>query len=78
MSKIMLEIDTEQIERAMEMIPVEEQARLEKRLWTLQMERIVGKMRKSAKKNKITDREVRKICEEVRQELYEKKNQSGN
>jgi hypothetical protein len=33
------------------MIPVEEQARLEKRLWTLQMERIVGKMRKSAKKN---------------------------
>jgi len=78
MGKVMLEMDIKQIEKAIEKISPEEQERLERKLWRLQMDNIVAKMRKSAKKNKITDKKIRKICEEVRQEMYERKTKSSS
>jgi len=78
MQKVMIEMDIKQIEEAIEKISPEEQEKLERKLWRLQMDNIVAKMRKSAKKNKITDKKIRKICEEVRQEMYERKAKSSN
>ncbi|MCK4244745.1 MAG: hypothetical protein KAX20_03875 [Candidatus Omnitrophica bacterium] len=74
----MVEMDIKQIEKAIEGISPQEQKRLERKLWALQMDNIVAKMRKAAKKNKITDKKIRKICEEVRQEMYERKPKSSN
>ena len=49
-----------------------EQKELERKLWAIRMDRLVGKMRKNARKNKVTQTRINKICEQVRQQLYEK------
>jgi len=38
----------------------------------MQMERLSAKMRKAAKKNKITQKELDKMCDEARTKVYEK------
>ena len=76
MGKVTVELDTREIEKALERISPVEQKRLERKLWALCMDGIVAKMRKNARKNKVTNREVNRICEDVRQEIYEGKAKS--
>ena len=76
MGRITVELDTTEIEKALEKISPIEQKRLEKKLWALCMDRLVTKMRKNAIKNKVASREVKQICENVRQEIYEGKTKS--
>jgi len=77
MGKITIEVDIRQIEKAIEKLSPEDQRKLEEKLWRLQMENIVRKMRRFARENKITERQIKKLCEEVRQELYEEKIKGG-
>ena len=77
MGKITIEVDIKQIEKAIEKLSPEDQRKLEEKLWRLQMENIVRKMRRFARENKITERQIKKLCEEVRQELYEEKIKGG-
>jgi len=78
METITVEINVKQLEKAIEKISPDEQERLERRLWALRMDNLITKMRKTAQKNKIAEKEIRKVCEDVRQETYEKKTKDGN
>jgi len=72
MPQIAIEIRPEQIEQVIREMSPAEQKELERKLWAIRMDRLVGKMRKNARKNKVTQAKINKICEQVRQELYEK------
>lgn len=74
MAKVALEIKPIQVESIIKQMSPAEQREIERKLWAIRMDTLVAKMRKNAKKNKITAKEIRRICEEVRQELYEKRN----
>lgn len=78
MNKILIEVSAKQIEKAIKKLPLEEQIRISNKIWEMQIEPIVKKMRKFAKKNKINSLRIKKICEEVRKELYEKTSKGGN
>jgi len=72
MPQIAIEIKPEQIEQAIRQMSPAEQKELERKLWAIRMDRLVSKMRKNAQKNKVTQAQINRICERVRQELYEK------
>jgi len=78
MEKVTIEVDIKQLEKIIERLPQKEQKRLAEKLWKIQMENILKKVRKAATKNKITEKKIKEVCEEVRQEIYEKKIKSGN
>ena len=78
MEKVTVEVDVKQLEKIIERLPQKEQKRLAEKLWKIQMENILRKVRKAATKNKITEKKIKEVCEEVRQEIYEKKIKSGN
>ncbi len=78
MEKVTIEVDIKQLEKIIERLPQKEQKRLAEKLWKIQMENILRKVRKAATKNKITEKKIKEVCEEVRQEIYEKKSKSGN
>ena len=46
--------------------------RLERETWAVRLERIVSRMRERAARHPISDDEIRRICEEVRPERYER------
>lgn len=77
MAKVALELNIEQLENVITQLRPEERQRIEDKLWALEFEQIVSKMRANAKKNKITQKDIDQVCEEVRQELYEKRLKSG-
>lgn len=74
MAKVAITIEPKQIESIFRQLSPTEQIEIERKLWAIRMDTIVSKMRSNAKKNKITEKEITKICKEVRQELYEKRN----
>jgi hypothetical protein len=74
MAKVAIEIGPIQVESIIKQMSPAEQREVERKLWAIRMDTLVTKMRKNAKKNKITAKEIQRICEEVRQELYEKRN----
>lgn len=78
MAKVAIEIDMKQLENTIAKLSPEQQKEIAKKLWAIRIERISEKMRKAAKKNKVTQKDIDRICEEVRQELYEKRIKSSN
>lgn len=73
MSKVSIELNAEQVEAIVRQMDPVEQSKIERSLWATRMDTIVDKIRKNVRKNRITEKEISKICEEVRQELYEKR-----
>lgn len=73
MAKALHELTFKQIETAIEKLPLEQQQELARRLWVMRFEKLSEKMRRAAKKNKITQKDIDRVCEDVRQELYEKR-----
>lgn len=78
-NNITLEISPSQVESLVERLPIESKIRLVRRLeketWAKRLDTIVQRMRKHIKEKGITDKEIDRICEEVRKERYAK-NQS--
>jgi Mg/Co/Ni transporter MgtE len=76
---ITLELSPSQVESLVERLPLEDKIRLVRRLeketWAKRLGVVVEKMRKHVKEKGITDKEIDRICEEVRKERYAK-NQS--
>lgn len=70
---ITVEIPFEQITQIMKQLTPVQKKEIERKLWADQMDSLVSKMRRNARKNKITDKKIYQVCEEVRQELYEKR-----
>jgi len=60
------------IDELINVLTPEQQKILSDKLWATRIERISQKMRKSAKKNKVTRIEIQKMCEEAREKVYEK------
>lgn len=73
MAKVAIELNIEQLENMITQLGPEERKRIEDKLWALEFDQLVSRMRANAKKNKITQKDIDRVCEEVRQELYEKR-----
>ena len=71
---ITLEISPNQVEKLIERLPLESKIRLVRRLeketWAKRLDTIAQRMRKHVKQKGVTDREIDRICEEVRKERY--------
>lgn len=73
MPQIAIEIRPEQIEQAIRQMNEQARKKLVNNLLSEDFDSAVKKFRKNIKKNKITQKEIYRICEDARQELYEKR-----
>lgn len=72
MPQVTVELNLKQIENAIERLTPEQQKEIARKIWAIRIDRISEKMRKSAKKNKLTENSIKKMCEEARKKVYEK------
>ncbi len=82
MSKITIEIDKRQIERAINQLKTEEKLEiLEELARETRKERwggLVAAVRRRYRKTPVASGEIKRVCENVRKKQYEKKAKSGN
>jgi len=82
MAKVTIDLAPEQIKEAFEKLPTKEKVRLieefEKATRRLRWEALIAKIRARAKKSPISQKEINRVCEEVRQELYEERTKSSS
>jgi len=71
--QIAIEIKPKQIEQIIKQLDDRTRKKLIDKLIEEDFDRAVRKLRKNVKKNKISQAQIYKICEEVRQKLYEKR-----
>lgn len=74
MSKVLIEVNPEQISKAIDRLSIRDKIRLVRRLenetWAQRLDEVVGRIRKRFKENPISDKEITRICEETRRRLY--------
>ncbi len=70
-NKIAVEVPID-VDQLLKQLNAKQQQMLSDKLWAIRIERISQKLRSSVKKNKITQKEIRKWCEEARKKVYEK------
>lgn len=74
MSKVLIEVNPEQINRAIDRLSIGDKIRLIRRLenqtWAQRLDEVVGPIRKRFRENPISDKEITRICEETRRRLY--------
>lgn len=82
MSKITIDLAPKQIKEAFEKLPTKEKIRLveefERETRKERWDTIVTKIRARFKKNPISQKEINRICEEVRRDLYERRTKGSN
>ena len=82
MSKITIELAPEQIKEAFEKLPTKEKIRLvgefERETREERWDVLVSRIRLRFRKTPISQKEINRICEEVRKDLYEKRAKSTN
>jgi len=73
---VSIEINTQQIESAVEKLGITEKLKiirkLEKETRRVRWDSFISKIRKRFAKNPISDSEITKVCEQARQERYER------
>ncbi len=82
---VALNLDIKQVEnlveKLVEKLNINQKIRLVRKLeeetWQKRMKQIVANVRQRAKKNPISRKEITRICEDVRQELYEERIKSS-
>ena len=81
-NKVVLELNINQVEKLVDNLPIEDKIRLARKLetqtWPVRLDAVVGRVRKRFKKIPISDKEIRQICEETRQRLYDERTKSCN
>lgn len=70
-NKIAVEVPID-VDQLLKQLNPKQQQMLSDKLWAIRIERLSQKLRSSVKKNKITQKEIRKWCEEARKKVYEK------
>ena len=70
-NKIAVEVPID-IDQLLAQLTTKQQQILSEKLWAIRIERISQKMRNSARKNKLTQKDIRNMCEEARKKVYEK------
>jgi len=73
MAQIAIEIKPEQIEQAIRQMSEQARKKLIDDLLAEDFDSAMKKFRQNIKKNRITQKEIYQICEDVRQKLYEKR-----
>jgi len=73
-NKVTLELNPNEVEKLVEKLSIEDKIRLvrklEKQTWAKRLDEVVSRIRKRFKQSPISDKEIRRICEETRQRLY--------
>lgn len=81
-NKVTLELNPKEVEELVEKLSIEDKIRLVRRLenetWAKRLDEVVSRIRKRFKRNPISDREIRRICEETHQRLYNERTKSRN
>jgi len=76
MQTVSIRIDVKQIENVIKQMNINEKLKLfnelEKETRRERWNELVSKIRERYKKNPISDKEINRTCEEVRQQMYEK------
>ncbi len=79
---VRIEINIKQIESAIKKLSVSEKLKLirklERETRRARWNELISKIRQRFAKNPISDAEIRKICEQVRQKRYERNNKSSS
>jgi phosphotransacetylase len=70
MGKVMVEIDTNQIEKALEKLNEKERSRIINKIVTEEFEKVCGKFRKRIKEKRLTFDKINEIVTKARKEFY--------
>ena len=81
-NKIVLEVTPSQIETLVDRLSIEDKIRivrkLERETWARRLDEVVSRIRSRFRQNPISDKEIVRICEDVRQRLYNERTKSRN
>lgn len=81
-NKITLELNPNQVKELVEKLPIEDKIHLVRKLenetWARRLDEVVLRIRKRFRQNPISDKEIRQICEETRQRLYNERSKGRN
>lgn len=73
-NKVTLELNPNEVEKLVEKLSIKDKLRLvrklEKETWAKRLDEVVSRIRKRFRQAPISDKEIRRICEETRQRLY--------
>lgn len=77
---IMLELSSAQVETLVNRLSIEDKIRLVRKLetqtWAKRLDGVVSRIRRRFRENPLPDREIKKICDQKRQELYNARTKS--
>jgi len=62
-----------EVEKVVRMMSPADQKDLERRIWAMRMDGIVSKMRKNARRNRITQKQIEEMSDDARKLTYEKR-----
>jgi len=82
-NKITLELKARDVEELVGKLSIQDKIRLIRKLenetWARRLDEVASRIKKRFKQTAVTDKEIRQICEETRQRLYnERRKKSSN
>ena len=81
-NKVTLELNPNEVEELVEKLSIQDKIRLVRKLenetWAKRLDEIVYRIRKRFKESPISDKEIRRICEEARQRLFNERAKGRN
>ena len=81
-NKVILELNPNVVEELVEKLSIQDKIKLVRKLenetWAKRLHEVVSRIRKRFKEAPISDKEIRQICEETRQRLYNERLKSRN
>jgi ribosomal protein L31E len=81
-NKVTLELNPNEVEELVDKLSIQDKIRLVRKLenetWARRLDEVVSRIRKRFKQTSISDKEIRQICEETRQRLYNERVKNRN
>ena len=81
-NKVTLELKPSVVEELVEKLSIQDKINLVRKLenetWAKRLDEVVSRIRKRFREAPISDKEIRQICEETRQRLYNERLKSRN
>lgn len=72
MTKVSVALEIDQLESALRQLNEKERWRLTKRLVAEEMNKVVEKLRRNIRRQKLSSQEINKIIEQARQQYYDR------
>lgn len=81
-NKIVLELNPSEVEDLVDKLSIQDKIKLVRRLenetWASRLDEVVLRIRRRFKQNPISDKEIRRICEQTRQRIYNERTKGRN